>query len=193
MLRTAFSTATASSPTTPWIATGHLPDVAMITPIFRRGALVGIAGTAAHSPDIGGTPSMGATDLISEGILIRTSGCTGAGRVERGVMDLLLADVRLAEQLWSDLEVQANAHAVCRRRAQEFLDDHDGPDYKAMDRDVAEPLGLDRVGAASGIVEVATASIAAAARGCTCPSTAGPADFAFGGPALCTRTAWRSS
>lgn len=40
---------------------------------------------------------MGATDLISEGILIRTSGCTGAGRVARRVMDLLLANVRLAE------------------------------------------------------------------------------------------------
>lgn len=100
---------------------------------------------------------MGATDLISEGILIRTSGCTGAGRVARGVMDLLLANVRLAEQLWSDLEVQANVHAVCRRRAQEFLDDHDGPDYKAMD------CGM------------------------------WPSRWASTGPALCTRTAWRSS
>ena len=27
-------------------------------------------GTAAHSPDIGGTPTLGATDLMSEGVLI---------------------------------------------------------------------------------------------------------------------------
>jgi N-methylhydantoinase B len=38
----------------PWIATGHLPDVAMVTPIFHRGALAGFTGTAAHVPDIGG-------------------------------------------------------------------------------------------------------------------------------------------
>jgi N-methylhydantoinase A len=35
---------------------------------------------------------------------------------------------------------------------------------KAIDREVAEPLGLDTIGAASGIVEVATAGMAAAAR-----------------------------
>jgi N-methylhydantoinase B len=54
----------------PWIGTGHLPDMAMVTPIFYDGRLVGFAGTAAHLADIGGTPSMGPTELISEGLLI---------------------------------------------------------------------------------------------------------------------------
>ncbi|MEV4150817.1 hydantoinase/oxoprolinase family protein [Amycolatopsis sp. NPDC049691] len=36
--------------------------------------------------------------------------------------------------------------------------------HKAVDRELAGPLGLDRIGAASGVVEVATASMAAAAR-----------------------------
>src|SRR5204863_7861978 len=38
----------------PWLATGHLPDITVITPIFFDGALVGFTGSAAHSPDIGG-------------------------------------------------------------------------------------------------------------------------------------------
>jgi hypothetical protein len=46
----------------PWIGTGHLPDMAMVTPIFHGGTLVGFAGTAAHLPDIGGNPSMGPTE-----------------------------------------------------------------------------------------------------------------------------------
>jgi N-methylhydantoinase B len=120
----------------PWIATGHLPDIAMITPIFHRGTLVGFAGTAAHSPDIGGTPSMGATDLISEGLLIPPTRLFRAGRVEHGVKDLLLANVRLADQLWGDLEAQTAAHAVCRRRAQEFLDDFDEPDFDGFAAEV---------------------------------------------------------
>ncbi|WP_435154741.1 hydantoinase/oxoprolinase family protein [Amycolatopsis sacchari] len=56
--------------------------------------------------------------------------------------------------------------------------------HKAVDRDVAEPLGLDRVGAASGIVEVATASMAAAARMHLSEQGRDPAAFAlvaFGG------------
>ncbi|GAA3794394.1 hydantoinase B/oxoprolinase family protein [Amycolatopsis tucumanensis] len=120
----------------PWIATGHLPDIAMITPIFHRGALVGFAGTAAHSPDIGGTPTMGATELISEGILIPPLRLFRAGRVEQGVKDLLLANVRLPGALWGDLEAQAAAHAVCRRRAQEFLADFDEPDFERFAAEV---------------------------------------------------------
>src|SRR5436309_3137306 len=56
--------------------------------------------------------------------------------------------------------------------------------HKAVDRDVAEPLGLDRVGAAAGIVEVATASMAAAARMHLSEHGRDPAGFAlvaFGG------------
>ncbi|MER5218134.1 hydantoinase B/oxoprolinase family protein [Streptomyces sp. NPDC002838] len=114
----------------PWIATGHLPDIAMITPVFHRGRLVAYAGTVAHSPDIGGTPSLSATELISEGILIPPLRLFRAGRVDEGVKHLLLANVRLADQVWGDLEAQAAAHAVCRRRAQEFLADFDEPDFE---------------------------------------------------------------
>ncbi|MFJ8148694.1 hydantoinase B/oxoprolinase family protein [Streptomyces sp. NPDC096048] len=116
----------------PWIATGHLPDIAMITPIFHQGRLVAFAGTVAHSPDIGGTPSMSTTDLISEGILIPPLRLFRAGRVEQGVKDLLLANVRLTDQVWGDLEAQAAAHSVCRRRAQEFLSDFGEPDFEGF-------------------------------------------------------------
>ncbi|MHC3472582.1 hydantoinase B/oxoprolinase family protein [Streptomyces sp. 7R007] len=114
----------------PWIATGHLPDIAMITPVFHDGRLVAYAGTVAHVPDIGGTPSMGATDLIGEGILIPPLRLFRAGQVEQGVKDLLLANVRLADQVWGDLEAQAAAHAVCRRRVREFLTDFGEPDFE---------------------------------------------------------------
>src|SRR5205807_9448304 len=52
--------------------------------------------------------------------------------IERGVRDLLLANVRLADELWGDLEAQAAAHAVCRRRAREFLADFGEPDFEAF-------------------------------------------------------------
>jgi N-methylhydantoinase A len=55
---------------------------------------------------------------------------------------------------------------------------------KALDREVAEPLGLDTVGAAAGVVEVATAGMAAAARMHLAEHGRDPADFAlvaFGG------------
>ena len=37
----------------PWIGMGHLPDIALVMPIFHRGRLVGFSGSVAHTPDIG--------------------------------------------------------------------------------------------------------------------------------------------
>lgn len=105
----------------PWLATGHLPDVAMVTPIFHRGVIVGFSGTVAHVPDIGGSPQMGVTELISEGLLIPPVRMSRAGKRNEDLLELFFANVRLADQVRGDLEAQLAANAVCRRRAIEFL------------------------------------------------------------------------
>lgn len=116
----------------PWIGTGHLPDVAMVAPVFHRGTLVAFTGTAAHLPDIGGTPTLGPTELISEGLLIPPLHLYRGGELNVGVRTLLLANVRLRDQVWGDIEAQAAAHTVCRRRAVEFLEDFGETDFEAF-------------------------------------------------------------
>ncbi len=116
----------------PWIATGHLPDIAMLSPIFHRGELIGFAGTAAHAPDIGGTPTMGATELISEGVLIPPVHMLRGGERNDGMLDLLLGNVRLPGQVLGDLEAQMAAHEVCRRRLTEFLEEIGEADLHAI-------------------------------------------------------------
>ncbi|MBR7825104.1 hydantoinase B/oxoprolinase family protein [Actinospica sp. MGRD01-02] len=113
----------------PWIATGHLPDIAMISPVFYGGALVAFAGSAAHVPDIGGTATLGATDLMAEGLFIPPIHLYRDGARNEGVVALLRANVRLPVQVWGDLEAQMAAHEVCRRRAVELLDDICEPDF----------------------------------------------------------------
>lgn len=116
----------------PWIATGHLPDIAMVSPIFHRGTLVGFAGSAAHVPDIGGTPSLGATDLMAEGVFIPPIHLYRDGVRNDGVAALLRANVRLPVQVWGDLEAQMAAHEVCRRRSIELLEDIGEPDFDEL-------------------------------------------------------------
>jgi N-methylhydantoinase B len=122
----------------PWIATGHLPDVAMVTPIFYGASLVGFAGTAAHVPDIGGTPTMGPTELISEGVLIPPVHLYRGGLVNDALLTLLRSNVRLAEQVWGDLQAQLAANSVCQRRALEFLQDAGWNDFTTLARAVQE-------------------------------------------------------
>jgi N-methylhydantoinase B len=116
----------------PWLATGHLPDVAMVTPIFHRGALVGFSGTVAHVPDIGGTPSLGVSELISEGLLIPPVRMYRGGQRNDAMLHLFLSNVRLPDQVRGDLEAQVAANAVCRRRAIEFLQDTEQNDFEAL-------------------------------------------------------------
>jgi N-methylhydantoinase B len=116
----------------PWIATGHLPDIAMISPIFHRNVLVGFAGSAAHVPDIGGTPTLGATDLMAEGLFIPPIHLFRDGFRNEAAVALLRSNVRLPVQVWGDLEAQMAAHDVCRRRAVDLLEDVDEPDFEEL-------------------------------------------------------------
>ncbi len=55
----------------PWICAGHLFDLAAVTPVFRRGGLVGLVGSIAHCSDIGGTrDSMSAREIYEDGLQI---------------------------------------------------------------------------------------------------------------------------
>src|SRR5262249_7083066 len=38
----------------PWVCAGHLYDVALVTPVFRKDRLVGLVGSIAHCSDVGG-------------------------------------------------------------------------------------------------------------------------------------------
>ena len=116
----------------PWWATGHLPDVAMISPIFYQDRLVAFSGSAAHVPDIGATSGWGPTSLRSEGLLIPPVRLKRGTLGDTGVLELLLANVRLGDEVRGDLEAQMAAHDVCRRRTIEFLTDSGQADLKAI-------------------------------------------------------------
>ncbi|WP_255273455.1 hydantoinase B/oxoprolinase family protein [Actinomadura madurae] len=116
----------------PWIGIGHLPDLAMVAPVFHRGELVGFTGTAAHLPDVGGAPSMGRTELLAEGLLIPPMRLYRGGVLNEEVRSLLMANVRLQEQVWGDLQAQVAANETCRRRLLEFLDDIGADDLEEL-------------------------------------------------------------
>src|ERR687886_1372360 len=65
----------------PWLATGHLPDITAVTPIFFKDRLVGFAGSIAHSPDVGGALwSADCRELFEEGIRIPPARFLRAGK-----------------------------------------------------------------------------------------------------------------
>jgi len=108
----------------PWLATGHLPDFTVVTPIFHRGEIVGFAGCIAHSPDVGGALwSADCRELFEEGIRVLPTRLIRAGEWNSDVVDLLCANVRVPRQVMGDLEAQVVSNHVSVRRVVEFLED----------------------------------------------------------------------
>lgn len=116
----------------PWLATGHLPDITVVTPIFHQGRLVGFAGSAAHSPDVGGSLSLACRDVYEEGLRIPPTHLYRQGRRNEDMLGLFLGNVRLPEQVLGDLEAQVTANETCRQRTIEFLRDTGEADLRRL-------------------------------------------------------------
>jgi N-methylhydantoinase B len=110
----------------PEIGTGHLPDVTMITPIFKKGKVVAYAGSIAHLPDIGGAPlHSDASDIFEEGIRFPIVKLHKAGVPNKDVLDIIAASVRLPTEVMGDLESMVAANNVMGRELVKFLDEYD--------------------------------------------------------------------
>ncbi|AUW57017.1 hydantoin utilization protein B [Sphingobium sp. SCG-1] len=120
----------------PWIGTGHLPDVAMIVPVFYRGKLVAFSGTAAHTPDIGGNVSPENQEIFGEGVFIPPIHLYRAGERSETMLELFLANVRYPDLLLGDLEAQVTANEVCCRRTADFLSDTGLEDLVDLSREI---------------------------------------------------------
>lgn len=113
----------------PWLASGHLPDLTIVTPVFHRGSLVGFMACAAHVADIGGTLAwFEARDLFEEGLRIPPSKLYRKGERNEDVFNFLAANVRVPDQVLGDIGAIVSAEIVGKRRLIEFLEDYDLPD-----------------------------------------------------------------
>jgi N-methylhydantoinase B len=101
----------------------HVPDMAVIVPIFHDATLVGFAGSIAHKADIGGTvpgSTFGqATELFQEGIVFPPIRYYRAGTLNMDVERTIRANSRLPELTLGDLHGQVGACEIGRDRLQQ--------------------------------------------------------------------------
>jgi len=117
----------------PWLGTGHLPDITMMTPVFHRGHLVAFAANVAHMPDIGGRPfSADSREIFEEGLRLPPTFLYRGGTPSEEIFGIIRANVRVPEQVLGDLEAGRGANEVMVRRLREFLDDYALDDLDAL-------------------------------------------------------------
>ena len=112
----------------PWLGSGHLPDLVMITPIFSGRDLIAFAVNIAHHSDVGGRAAGGhiadSTEIFEEGIRIPLHKIYKAGQPNEDVIKMILANVRTPEEYLGDIKAQLAANFVGERRLKEFMRDN---------------------------------------------------------------------
>ncbi|GAB3680638.1 hydantoinase B/oxoprolinase family protein [Saccharopolyspora tripterygii] len=106
----------------PYLGATHSPDVAVVTPIFHEGDLVGFAGASGQLLDIGGAYPGLAVDLVdnkAEGQIFRAVKIVDRGARQTALLDHILANTRTPTHNAGDLEAMMAACDLAQRR---FLD-----------------------------------------------------------------------
>ncbi len=117
----------------PWFASGHLPDISIVSPVFHRGRLIALLGTVAHVSDIGGRLGYyDAADVFEEGLCIPPSKLYQGGVPNRDIFAIVRANVRVPDMVVGDLHAIVGAQHFGARRLREFLDDYGLEDLAAL-------------------------------------------------------------
>jgi N-methylhydantoinase B len=100
----------------PYQGMSHLPDIVLTAPVFWQGEIVSYVMIVAHQTDIGGRfpggQAMPPAEIFEEGLIIPHVKLYHQGRPDRGLFDLIAANVRAPADVVGDLEALA---AACRR------------------------------------------------------------------------------
>ncbi len=117
----------------PWLCAGHLFDIAIVTPVFLDGRVVGLLGTVGHVSDIGGTKdSLNAREIYEEGLQIPPMKFSEGGRINETLVALLRQNVRNGDQVLGDLHSFLTANAMGGERLLSFMQDYGMQDLTAL-------------------------------------------------------------
>jgi N-methylhydantoinase B len=117
----------------PWMGTGHLHDITVVTPVFHGGALVAYFGCTAHVVDIGGR-GFGADgeSVYEEGLQIPIMRFADMGKVNGTLLQMLRVNTREPDQVIGDIYAAGACNEVGLRRLGSMLAEYALPDIEAL-------------------------------------------------------------
>jgi N-methylhydantoinase B len=108
----------------PWLGTGHLHDLTVVTPAFHAGAIVGLFANTAHVIDVGGL-GMGpeGRSVFEEGMYIPIVKCFDQGKPNETFFDFMRAGSRLPVELEGDIYSLCACNDAGAKRLIEMMDE----------------------------------------------------------------------
>ncbi len=108
----------------PWLGTGHLHDLTVVTPAFHNGDVVGLFANTAHVIDIGGL-GMGpeGRSVFEEGMYIPIVKCFDQGVPNATFFDFMRVGSRLPVELEGDIYSLCACNDAATKRLAEMMDE----------------------------------------------------------------------
>ena len=108
----------------PWLGTGHLHDVTVVTPVFRKAVHIGFFACTAHVVDIGGRGfGPDGNDVYEEGLQIPIMKLVDRGELSAVLMQIVRANVREPDQVVGDIHSLIACNAAGERRLADMLEE----------------------------------------------------------------------
>jgi len=123
----------------PWMTSGQLNDLSVVTPVFRGDALIGFFGNTCHAIDIGGRGlSADAGEVYEEGLAIPIMKLYERGEPNESLHRLLAANVRTPEEVLGDLHAQVAGNQVGAERLLAYLEEMELPDLEEVGGEILD-------------------------------------------------------
>lgn len=109
----------------PWLVVGHLPDFAVVTPIFKHDRVVGFSGSIAHVADIGGLlDTRKSRSVYEEGLQIPPTKLFDQGVKNETLVNVIARNVRTPEMTIGDMMALVTANEVAARQTVALIDEY---------------------------------------------------------------------
>jgi N-methylhydantoinase B len=123
----------------PWLGTGHLYDITMVRPVFRKGRIVAYTLSITHLPDVGGSGfGSSAVDVYHEGIRIPICKLYEEGRLNELLVEIIRTNVRVPEQVMGDVMANVACNEVGGREILAFMDEYRLDDLNSLSRAIRD-------------------------------------------------------
>jgi N-methylhydantoinase B len=117
----------------PWLGTGHLYDMCVLTPLFMGGRFIGFCGSVAHVADVGG--SLWGVDTRSvheEGLRIPLTRLRRGRQPNEELIDLIRANVRVPDEVIGDIFSLMHANDIMAGRVRTILAEEGHEDLREI-------------------------------------------------------------
>ena len=119
----------------PWMGTGHLYDITMVRPVFRKGRIVAYTLSITHLPDVGGSGfGSSAVEVYHEGLRLPICKLYEEGRLNELIVEIVRTNVRVPEQVMGDVMANVACNEVGGRELLAFMDEYGLDDLTALSR-----------------------------------------------------------